>query len=197
MDIMSHHKAETIPLDYSLFQRLNITKDQSYHYWNPITKDYQYVKVSQLFRSNYTDPVRPLPPSTQLYTQISLQSAFVLFWFLYLVYGLVLTIFKHCTSNDFQKATHGKRLQHILEALNIQEAFADWDNDPTLDVAGHHKKWKAVLKEMNWMVVMQCVSNLVLLIPLFDLGMYLFLPMIMRCTIWTRFYIIFRSKSTL
>ena len=52
-DIMSHYKAETIPLDYELFKRLNETKDQSYHYWNPIVKDYQSVKISDLFRSNY------------------------------------------------------------------------------------------------------------------------------------------------
>ena len=171
-DIMSHYKAETIPLDYKLFKRLNETKDQSYHYWNPIVKDYQSVKISDLFRSNYENTQNnvPSPPSTQLYTIISLRSAFITFWFLYLFYGLALTLFKHCKSKDFQNASHGKRIQHILEAINIPEAFADWDNNHTLDVAGHRRKWKTVLIEMVWMVVMQFASNMVLLIPIFVTG---------------------------
>ena len=109
----------------------------------------------------------PSPPSTQLYTIISLRSAIITFWFLYLFYGLALTLFKHCKSKDFQNANHGKRIQHILEAINIPEAFADWDNNHTLDAAGHRRKWKTVLIEMVWMVVMQFVSNMVLLIPIF------------------------------
>ena len=173
-DIMSHYKAETIPLDYELFKRLNETEDQSFHYWNPIEDDYQSVKVSQLFRAKYSNVTNfsfdSTPPSTEVYTIISLQSAFLIFWFLYLFYGLALTLLKHCASKDFGNANHGRRIQHILEAINIPEAFADWDNNHTLDVAGHHRKWKTVLIEMVWMVVMQFVSNMVLLIPIFVTG---------------------------
>jgi len=176
---LNHHKAESVPLEYKLFKKINDTDDQSFHYWNPIAKDYQHVKIAHLFRSIYKNVVceeddygteRCTTPSTELYTLISLRSALIIFWFTYLGYGLFLAVFKYCTSADFQKANHGKRLQHILECLTIPESYSDWDNDPTLDVAGHHKKWRTVLVEMVWMVFMQFTTNFILLIPLIVTG---------------------------
>jgi hypothetical protein len=55
LDILNHHKAESVPLEYNLFKKINDTDDQSFHYWNPIARDYQHVKIAHLFRSNYTN----------------------------------------------------------------------------------------------------------------------------------------------
>ena len=169
---MSHYQAETIPLHYKLFKNLNDTDDKRYHYWNLIEKDFQSLPVSQLFRSDYSDPTYPQPPSTKVYTVISLGDAFVIFGAFYVIYGLVVTLFKHCTNTDFRRASHGKRLQHIIEALNVPEAFGDWDDDPTLDVNGHLKKWKKILIEMLLMTVMQFISNFILMVPLLITGIY-------------------------
>ena len=70
LDIMAHYQAETIPLHFDLF---NSTKD--FHYWNPDEEDFQSVPMEQLFRSNYSDTLYPQPPSTKIYTLISLGHA--------------------------------------------------------------------------------------------------------------------------
>ena len=142
-----------------------------YHYWNPIHEEFQEVNISRLFRSNNCPNTKlPSPPSTTLYTGIKLLAAFVLFGVYNICYGLILTLIKNCINADFKSATHGKRFQHILETLNCPEAFGDWDNDCNLDVAGHWKKWKKVLAEMLLMVLMQLISNFILLVPFFVTG---------------------------
>ena len=57
-----------------------------------------------------------------------------------------------------------------METLNIPEAFQDWDWDNDLDVDGHLKKWNQTLREMFTMVIMQLVSNVILLLPFFVTG---------------------------
>ena len=162
-----------------ILQRHNITDScfsiyldkDLYHYWNPIHEEFQEVNISRLFRSNNCPNTKlPSPPSTTLYTGIKLLAAFVLFGVYNICYGLILTLIKNCINADFKSATHGKRFQHILETLNCPEAFGDWDNDCNLDVAGHWKKWKKVLAEMLLMVLMQLISNFILLVPFFVTG---------------------------
>ena len=58
----------------------------------------------------------------------------------------------------------------LLESINMPESFSDWDADPDLDVAGHLAKWHEVFAEMFIMVMMQMISNLVLLTPFWVLG---------------------------
>ena len=52
----------------------------------------------------------------------------------------------------------------------MPEAYGDWDTDNDLDLDGHLKKWKKVLTEMLVMVLLQFVTNICLLIPLFITG---------------------------
>ena len=54
--------------------------------------------------------------------------------------------------------------------MTMPESFSDWDADPDLDVAGHLAKWHEVFAEMFIMVLMQLISNLIMLIPFFVLG---------------------------
>ena len=58
----------------------------------------------------------------------------------------------------------------------MPEAFGDWDTDNDIDVEGHYKKWKKILAEMMIMVLLQLVSNMALLIPLFITGNITFSP---------------------
>ena len=73
-------------------------------------------------------------------------------------------------NNDFKKSPMGEKIQHILMTLHCPEAYGDWDTDHDLDVAGHLKKWKSILTESLVMILMQCLSNLILLVPLFVTG---------------------------
>ena len=54
----------------------------------------------------------------------------------------------------------------------MPEVFGDWDSNPDLDIQGHLKNWWNVLYEMMVMVVMQFISNVVLLVPFFINGKY-------------------------
>ena len=58
----------------------------------------------------------------------------------------------------------------LLESMTMPESYSDWDADPDLDVAGHLAKWHEVFAEMFIMVLMQLISNLIMLIPFFVLG---------------------------
>ena len=57
-----------------------------------------------------------------------------------------------------------------METLNSPESFGDWDTNNDLDVEGHMKKWNEILFEMIIMVVMQMISNIILLVPFFVTG---------------------------
>ena len=54
----------------------------------------------------------------------------------------------------------------------MPEVFGDWDSNPDLDIQGHLENWWNVLYEMMVMVVMQFISNVVLLVPFFINGKY-------------------------
>ena len=174
LDIMSHHHAESIPLDYKTFKYVNDTDLHEYHYWNENENEFESISISQLFRSDYNNTEYPQPPSTTLYTVISLGTAFIIFWVMMISYGLILTAIKYCLNDDFRSATFLEKFQHIVEALNIPEAFGDWDDDKDLDVAGHLNKWWKVLVEMLVMVFAQLIFNLILLLPIWVTGMKLY-----------------------
>ena len=89
LDIMSHYHAELIPLDYETFKYVNDTDLQEYHYWNENELQFESIGISQLYRSDYTDKKYPRPPSTTLYTVISLETAFIIFWAMMIMYGLI------------------------------------------------------------------------------------------------------------
>ena len=57
-----------------------------------------------------------------------------------------------------------------IETLNIPEAFSDWDTDHTLDLEGHRKKWRDILKEMVIMVLLQFVTNMLFMVPFLVTG---------------------------
>ena len=174
LDIMSHHHAESISLDYDTFKYVLLNDpNQEYHYWNKKELEFQSIAMSHLYRSDYNNTEYPRPPYPTLYTVISLGTAYIFFWAMMIMYGLILTGIKYCLSNDFRLATFWEKLQHILEALNMPEAFMDWDSDQDLNVAGHKNKWWKVLIEMLVMVFAQLIFNMILLVPIWVTGMKL------------------------
>ena len=150
--------------------------NDTFHYWNPYEQEFQSIKVSELYRSDYTNPEEPSKPSPTSYTGISLGYAFVIFCVMYyLVYALIIIFMKYKINSNFKSASMSEKFQHIVEAINLPEAYGDWDTDLGLDLDGHLKKWRSVLKEMLIMVLMQCISNLSMLVPFFVTGNTIFL----------------------
>ena len=70
-------------------------------------------------------------------------------------------------------ASLGKKLQHIIEAVNMPEAFGDWDSDNSLTIKGHKDMWNNILAEMMIMVGLQCLTNMILLTPLLITGTFI------------------------
>ena len=106
---------------------------------------------------------------------IHLGSAFKIFGTFYVIYGLSLTMYKNYINADFDKAQYGKRFQHIIDTLNVPEAFGDFDDDNTLDVKGHLQKWKNILTEMLVMALFQFLSNMAMMVPLIITGIYFYM----------------------
>ena len=69
-------------------------------------------------------------------------------------------------------ASLGNKLQHIIEAVNMPEAFGDWDGDNSLNIEGHKKMWNNILAEMMIMVGFQFLTNMILIIPFIITGTY-------------------------
>ena len=67
----------------------------------------------------YLDGAPTQSPPTTLYTAIPLQTAFILFWVGYLLYGILLTALKYCMNDNFKSAPRSQKLQHVVEATNI------------------------------------------------------------------------------
>ena len=128
--------------------------------------------MTNLFRSNYKNIKAPQPPPTTLYTQIKLRTVFILFWSGYLLYGILLILIKNRINKYFKMASLGKKLQHIIEAVNMPEAFGDWDGDNTLNIEGHKKMWNNILAEMMMMVGFQFLTNMILITPFIITGTY-------------------------
>ena len=95
--------------------------------------------------------------------------AFGLFGAMFLVYAILLALVKCCISKKFWLARRSEKLQHVIEVLNVPEAFSDWDAYNGDDLATHFYKWKKVLMEMLLMVLFQLITNLLLLVPFFIL----------------------------
>ena len=168
LGIMDHYQAESIPLDRETWMMFN---DTLYQYWNPIEEEFQSINISLLFRSDYSKITEfPMPPLTTNYTVISLGTSFATFWAMFLAYSIMLAVMKYFISNEFKRASFWEKLQNVIEALNIPEAYDDWDTDNELDLDGHLQKWKKVLSEMMLMVFMQLITNLMLLVPFFVAG---------------------------
>ena len=144
--------------------------DFSYHYWNPYANEFENISAFKLFRSDYTNPASPQPPPSTVYTGIELKWAFILFWIGFLLYGLVLILIKNCLNESFKAASIGEKLQHIIEAINIPEAYGDWDTNNSISIEGHKKLWRKILLEMIIMVGLQFLTNMVLLITFFVAG---------------------------
>ena len=170
LGIMNHHIAENIPLDFETFKNINQTSEQQFQYWNPIEEEFQSIDVHKLFRSDYTDTDFPEAPPTTHYTVISLNTAFLIFLAMYLLYAVIVFSIKQWMNKDFRLATFEEKLQHVLQTLNMPEAFGDWDTDGALDLRAHLKKWRNVLVEMLIMILIQLLINMTMMVPFLVTG---------------------------
>ena len=128
-----------------------------YHYWNSTDDKFDFNNMSQVISSNNATIGSYLSPSKQTYTIMTFGQLFPLFMTFCIFYGLLLTLLKHCVSTDFKYLSHAEQFRQVMKQLIIPEV--QW--------VCLSSQWKL---EMLLLVIMQIVSNLILLVPFFVTG---------------------------
>jgi len=162
LDCLAHHKAEQVQIDNRTMQDLR----HSNSYWDNET-------VTAIYKPGQE---RPIPYSE--YTIVPLGTAFFIFIAGFLFYGLVVLVAKTKASQKFKKARWTSKLQHIIESLNLPDAYQDWDDETENDDAeieqtpsSFKKRWISTMNELTTMIILQCCFNLILILPVIGTGM--------------------------
>ena len=114
LSVLQHLKAERLPLNDDLFDRM---KDSNDSFFDQAT-------IEKLYRTDidYT-----------YYTLVSLQEAFGLFIALLVIHGIANFIVKSTLSKKFKGADWSSKTQHCIEMLSIPEVYSDFDDDDGLE----------------------------------------------------------------
>ena len=114
------------------------------------------------------------------YHMVTLQHAFFIFIGLLVLHDLAIFVLKMVTSIPFRKAGWKTKFLHLLESTNVPDTFMDWDADMKDEEEiektpeEYRSRWKSVLYETVGMIGLQMLSNLLLLLPVFVTGEFLF-----------------------
>ena len=104
---------------------------------------------------------------------VTLQHAFFIFLGLLVLHDLAIFALKMATSIPFRKARWQTKLLHLLESTNVPDTFMDWDDDEEDEVEiektpeEYRSRWKSVLNETVGMILLQMLSNLLMLGPIY------------------------------
>ena len=128
-----------------------------YQFWNSTDTKFKFNNNSQVIISNNATNGTHLSSSTQTYIIMSFGPLLAIFLTYYLLYGLLLTLFKHFRSTGFKLLSHGERCKEVVKLLFIPEVNEDCMS----------KKWKI---DTLLLVVIQVASNLIMLVPFFVTG---------------------------
>ena len=171
--LLNHYHAEQISLSHETLQTLEgFSKD--FRFWNMEKDMSQSRPLTDIYRSDYTtDPDNPIPPPITAYTIISKEVGYLLFPALCILYFCVVWCLKSWLSYNFRRITTFSKLQHVIEVMNIPDTCGDWDSNPT-NPDDCKRAWHQHLVEIISMVALQCISNMVLLIPTLITGEWLF-----------------------
>ena len=106
------------------------------------------------------------PPSLDLYTQMSLQSYFLVFWGMLLLQTLaILTVDKILVKNIPQNTNLWDRILHSIQKSSYPFPYTHWheENGSCLQ---HLKRKKLVDQEVLITIIVNLVFNMILLFPL-------------------------------
>ena len=157
---LAHWVAESKSLSPAMMSNLNSTRA----YWDAST-------VSAIYRSDYTDPLLPIPVPYTAYTLLRLRDASMVFVGLLIFQSLLVLLIKMRLSPQFKAAKWTSRLQHLMMANVFPDSFKDWEFDideVAEKTADDYKRSRcAVTKEITSVIFLQFVINLAFLTPLF------------------------------
>lgn len=106
------------------------------------------------------------PPSLDLYTQISLQSYFLIFWGILLLQTLaILTVDKIWAKNIPYTTSLWNRILHSIQKSSYSFPYTNWHEENGTCLK-HLKRKKLVDQEVLVTIIVNLVFNMILLFPL-------------------------------
>ena len=122
-------------------------------------------------RLNYDDPNSPVPPPYSFYTGLDLYLAFLVFWIIFFLHISAILITKLLTVRSMRESANIlDKILHAVHNSNIPFPYKDWDVDDGT-VEEHRGRFKATLREVNCVMVVNLFFNSLLLGPLIYTGM--------------------------
>ena len=106
------------------------------------------------------------PPSSIVYTGISGAYYCMYFAVLYAIHVLALFVMKKLVSSDFSKTNILEQLLHAIESTNFGFSLNDWDFRKSGGPDEHYATMKSNQKEVIWNIIINFISNCILLTPL-------------------------------
>ena len=106
------------------------------------------------------------PPNPIVYTGISGGYYCVLFSILYAIHILALFVMKKFVSKDFNNTNIFEQLLHATESTNFAFSLNDWDFMKSGGPDEHYARMKSNQSEVIWNIVINFISNCMLLTPL-------------------------------
>ena len=112
------------------------------------------------------------PPNPTLYTGISGGYYCLIFTIIYALHILALFIMKKIVSKEFKNANFFEQLVHTVESTNFAFSLYDWDFKKFGGPDEHYARMKDNQVEIIWNIIINFISNCVLLTPLSFLCKY-------------------------
>ena len=132
----------------------------------------QYIEDNKIQRGNWreldidNDFLGYDPPSPIVYTGISGAYYCMYFAVLYAIHVLALFVMKKFVSLDFNNTNVLEQLLHAMESTNFGFSLNDWDFRKSGGPSEHYAAMKSNQKEVIWNIVINFISNCILLMPL-------------------------------
>ena len=187
LSILHHHHAEQLPFRLRVQNARTVTPTDKIGLFGMTDS----VLWSELDRWSYDDPDHPVPPPFSLYTGMTLKGTFWAFIGISLVHMIVTLGIKIFTSEEFsKKQDYFKKFIHILEHLNINFPYSDWDlGDHSKEE--YKRRYRNTNKEMAFTFICNFIFSAFMLIPLWYTGWQNFSKICLKCNIYSKIYIFF------
>ena len=125
------------------------------------------VAWSSLDRWSYEDPRQPRPPPASIYTFLSPQNSFLVYFGLFIVQILALLLVKILFSDDFrERKDYFKKMIHLIQVCNMPMPFKDWDVGKIKCIQTFKDRYKKTEKEMLASFATTFIFTLISMVPL-------------------------------
>ena len=136
-------------------------------------------KPSDLFRTKFDKHGVSTLPSYTLYTFLTLGQAFGVFIGLLVLQSVMIAAVKSRFSEKFRTADWASKIHNIIANLTIPDAFRDFDevdeDEEEKTPEEYRKNWTAVCKEVFALLVLNFLSNMMFLVPIWVTGKLLYI----------------------